>query len=305
MSTSRYKKGLFMVILSGIVFGIMPSAVTFCYSQGATASLVILFRYFILSLVLLPIVKKQGNLLENYRANRKNLMLLTMCGISTPILLFTAYTLLPTGITTTIHFMYPIVVALICAIFFHERLSLLKKVCIFLCAGGVFLIAEISQQKLNIDGILIALLSSVTWGCYIVFLNKLKLPGVTSEQVIFYVGVGSLLVITLYGMLTGGFSTTVTGVGWVALTLSNMVIAIFGSIFFAIGARRTDSHSSAIASTLEPITSVVVGVCFLKEPLSIRSVIGSIMILSAVLLLTIFGEKEKVGSQHNGEQLDR
>lgn len=30
------KKGLFLVITSGVVFGIMPSEVSFCYSQGAT-----------------------------------------------------------------------------------------------------------------------------------------------------------------------------------------------------------------------------------------------------------------------------
>lgn len=288
---SRSQKGLCMVILSGIVFGVMPSAVTFCYSQGVTASLVILFRYIFLSLVLLPSAIKSHDLWNNYRANWKKLLFLTLAGTATPLLLFTAYSSLPTGIATTIHFIYPVIVVLICTVVFHERLSKGKMLCFALCVGGILLMVETSSQKLSTVGMLAAFLSSVTWGCYIVFLNKIDLQNVTSGQIVFYVGIGSLVLITLYGILTGSFSAAVTGIGWAALIVSNLIIAVFGSMFFAIGTQYTDAQSSAIASTLEPITSIIVGVLFLNEHLSARSAAGAAMVLAAVTLLAVFSLK--------------
>lgn len=284
-------------MISGVVFGLMPSAVTFCYSQGVTASLVVLFRYAILSLTFIPAALKADKHWRGYKYHWKKLLALTSVGTATPMLLFSSYKYLPTGISTTIHFMYPIVVVLICMVVFHERLSKVKALCVALCTVGIFLMLEAPAQKISLVGLLIAFLSSITWGCYIVILNKTDFSPLDSGQVIFFVGIGSFFMITVYGVFTRGFSTSVTGIGWLVLLLSDFVIAVFGSAFFAIGTQYTDAQSSAVASTLEPITSVIVGASLLNEQLSIHAVFGIAAILAAIMILAISKSKETIAAK--------
>ena len=47
-----------MVVISGIVFGIMPGTVAYCYSQGATPMLMMLARSVLFNLILLPVMLK-------------------------------------------------------------------------------------------------------------------------------------------------------------------------------------------------------------------------------------------------------
>ena len=150
---------LSLVIISGIVFGAVPSSVTYCYAQGATAALVIMGRYSIRSAVMLPIALREGNLWKNGRKNIKKLLVL----------------------------------------------------------------------------------SSITWGTYITLLDKLKNTGLTSEQVVFFIGLFSAALTVLFGLLSGKLAVQVTPNGWVALVAVNILAAVCGSAFFAIGIRRTDA----------------------------------------------------------------
>ena len=69
MKASR--KGLLLVVISGIVFGIMPSTVAYCYTQGATPVLMMLSRSVLFELVLLPIMLRTKNTWELYRKTWK------------------------------------------------------------------------------------------------------------------------------------------------------------------------------------------------------------------------------------------
>lgn len=284
------QKGLRMVIISGFVYGVMPSAVSFCYSQGATAALVMVLRALALGLVLLPTGLRQRNAAA-YRKNWAKLLVLSAVGTGTPLLLLSSYRYLPTGTATTIHFLYPTVVALICVTVFRERLSGLMLLCFALCITGILLMTDAPGERLNAFGVTIALLSSVTWATYIVLLDKFRMHGLTAEQIAFFIGIHNFLLALLYGLATGSLTVRVTPVGWLALLLTGTVVAVFGSMFFTIGVRRTNAQVSAIASTLEPITSLFVGVLFLHEPVSLKTCLGSAMILAAVILLARFNEK--------------
>ena len=286
------RRGLWMVIISGLVFGIMPGAVTFCYGQGATSVQAILLRFGILSILLAPGVLRQKKTKEILRRHWKQFIVLCLTGTGTPILLFTAYRYLPTGMATTLHFLYPTVVALLCLIVFKEKLSGIKALCFALCLGGILLMLQTGGAPVSTFGVIVVLLSSLTWGLYIVFMDKFDLSDLDAKQIMFFEGIGNVAMIAVYGALTGDLFAAVTPLGWGALALASTVIAVFGSLFFAAGVRHTDAQASAIASTLEPITSIFVGVLFLKEPLTVRTAIASVLILSAVVLLTLFGEKK-------------
>ncbi len=283
---NKSKQGLLMVIVSSVVFGVMPAAVTLCKSYGATSALVMLARYFILGVALLPIVLRQKGTWQLYRKNLWKTGALSVLGGGTPLLLYAAYRYLATSITTTIHFLYPTVVVLMCVLFFREKLSRRKALCLVLCCVGMLLMLDVKGQQLSATGILLALLSSVTWAGYIVLLDKLDMRGATKEQTLFHLEINGFVLMLLYGSAVGELQVAMPVEGWLLLLASGFVISVFGTLMFVFGVRQTGAQVSAIAGTLEPIVSILVGRVFLREPLTLGAGIGSAMILLSVFLVS-------------------
>ena len=290
---SENRKGLLMVIISGLCYGIMPTFTTRCYAEGATPALMLLFRFLTVSLATLPYVLRHGGIVEIYKANWKKLVPLSIVSAATPILLFTSYYYLPTGFVTTIHFLYPTVVMLICLLFFRDKLSTTKLLCIALCLGGVLTMMDTSNVTIHPVGLVMTVCSSVTWALYIVWLEKFKIKGLDSLQLLFFIDSGAFAIIALlYGPLTGTLFVPVTARGYILLICFNFIVGILGSMFFTFGVRKTDAQIAAIASTLEPIMSIVMGVLYLHEPFTLRTAIGSVMILAAVVIISLYNARQ-------------
>ena len=100
-----------------------------------------------------------------------------------------------------------------------------------------------------------------------------------------------VLVGGIYGTLTGSLAVSVTPSGWVTAIAASLVIAVGGHLFFLIGVHYAGAQTAAIASTLEPITSIFIGILFMNEPFGPRTAVGAVMILAAVVLLSVFDEK--------------
>lgn len=289
MKTSQ--KGLYMVVISGVVFGLQPIAVSFCYTQGANPTILLILRFLVLIIALFPGILKSGGIIRHLKKNGRQLFMLSLASAVTPLLLFSAYNYLATGLVTTLHFMYPVLVALICLIFFHDILSRLRMICLALCLAGMLLLLDTFQGS-SLIGIALALASGVTYSIYIVGLDKFQLEGMSSTQILFFIETFNLLLIGgIYSTLTNSLFVSITPLGWTVAFLISIVVGIFGHLFFLIGVRYTEAQTASIASTMEPITSILIGVLFMGEPFNLRIGAGTIMILSAVILLSIFDKK--------------
>ena len=290
--------GLLMVLVSGVVFGLMPILKKGCVSGGANGALLLMSRFFFLSLVMLPLALRDGNLLRAFRENWKTILLLVISEGPTPLLLYVAYDHLATGLVMTIHYLYPMVVVMWCALVYREKISRNKAICLTLSLVGVFLTVDLSSDGISLFGVTLALLSAVTYAAYIVWLEKKETTSLTSAQLAFFLGVGCFLIALVYALVIGTPANLpqVTAQGWLSLVGAGLLIGIGGSFLFMVGARRVDAQTAAISSTLEPLTSIIVGVCFMAEPMNLRIAIGCILILSAVTLMPIFTAKDEAGA---------
>ena len=280
-----------MVLISGVVYGLQPLMVAYGYEQGANAAVIVAARYGAVALILLPFVIRKSNNREVIVRHWKGMLGLCLASAATPILLYGSYSYIVTGISTSLHFMYPAFVALLSILFFHDRPSVRKLVCTGLCLTGMLLILSASSGKMSVIGILLALGSSLTWSLYIVWLDKLDLKDVTSEQLLCFVeGGAALLIAAVYAPQLGKSVGAMSSVGLLYVAFISVVIGLFGTIFFSLGVRRTDAQTSAIASTLEPIVGIAVGIAVLGEAFSICTLLGAMFIVSAVVLLTIHTE---------------
>ena len=280
-------KGLLMVIISGLVFGTVPFLVKTAYAEGARPEIFVFFRYASLSLVLLPFALRKREVFGAFAKHFWIFLLLAALSITTPLLLYLDYQFTSTSIATTIHFLYPALVAVISVVFLREKLSPKRLISVILCGVGIVLMMELGGQ-ITLPGVLIAAASAVTWAVYIVVLSKLKAPEMGTEHILFFIAILSFSMITAIVLLDGAFFTCVremTPLGWILSAALGLVTSVFGIAFFAFGVRKTDAQLAAIASTLEPIVCILIGVIFLQESFSVRTAIGAAMILTAVVLL--------------------
>lgn len=168
-------KGVLFVVSSAIIFGIAPVFASMSYNYGNTPLSMVFFRN-LLSIPIFVFLVKRNNL--NIKIGKKNfinIIIISLFGsFVTSICLYKAYTYIGVGTTTTIHFMYPLIVCLINRIVYGEKMGIFRSLCLGICIFGVSFFIDISDIA-NIKGIVIAFISSISYSFYILYLEKKKL----------------------------------------------------------------------------------------------------------------------------------
>ena len=122
-------KGILLTILSAVLFGFNPLLSKQIYALGGNSVTLSFFRMLITALAfwILNVIW----LHEDFRVDGREFRKLFFCAQGyclTPYLLWSSYNYLPSGLATTIHFVYPVLVLLGSIIFYHEGLTGKKAV---------------------------------------------------------------------------------------------------------------------------------------------------------------------------------
>ena len=283
-------KGILYIILSGVIFGMMPIGAKVIYANGGNSYFLTLMRF---SLSLLPLylldrmdcrrcgIKERTHL---SRPQISQLILLSAGFTATPALLFLSYNYISSGLSTTLHFVYPVLVLVGCALFFREKISLREIICCALCIAGVLSFYTPGDSG-NIFGVCIALLSGITYALYIITLSKSGLQMVLRpyQLTLCVQGVGAVALLAV-NVAMGMMHVRMTLFGWALICLFT-IGPTTATMFFQIGTKLCGPRYASLLSTFEPLTSVVAGVVLLQEGMTLRSGLGIVCVLASVLLL--------------------
>lgn len=284
--------GFVLVILSAVLFGIMPVLAKQIYTMGGNPLSLCVYRFLFSIPFLWGVVKrsKEDSLLVTKEQMRKVLILSLGCA-GTPLLLFQSYQYISSGMATTIHFVYPILVLLGSALIYHEKMTRLKIVCAGLCMAGILCFYSPGQAA-GMKGVVLAFCSGIMYAFYILYFSKSGLAELSPYKLSIYLSIFSTLWLLLAALGTGQLITDISWKAWALTIVFSLMVAVFASVFFQIGTSRIGAEKASLLSTFEPLTSVVAGVIFFKEQLTLKSVGGIVCILLAVLLLAA-GEKKR------------
>ena len=133
-------KGIAYIIFSAVIYGCMPILAKTLYASGVTPLSLVLLRNALALPFLFAITAAGGKLRLGARTMAKVGLGGLLGSTLTPLLLFSSYAYMSSGAATTVHYVYPIFVMLICVLGFRERLSLVKLVCLLLSSAGVALL---------------------------------------------------------------------------------------------------------------------------------------------------------------------
>lgn len=286
-------QGYLMVILSAILYGLMPLESHFVSQDGVDALTVSAFRSFMATPVFLTAFLLRRERFVPRKGQWSSMGLAAVLGyILTPVLLMSSYAFIDTGIATTLHFIYPALVVAGCGVFLREKLRCTQLGCIALCLLGVFLFYQPGGESHSVSGLLIALASGAVYAAYIVMLSSRRLRDIPVLAQSFYFSLISATVFMALWLLGIEYHLPTQARNWVIFLIMIVSTGVVANFLFQAGVKRIGSSGASILSTFEPLTSILVGVAAFQENFGLRAVLGCAAILASVVLLTLLEKKE-------------
>ena len=281
----RVFKGYMLGVIGSACYGLNPLFALPLYQKGLTPDSVLFYRYFFAILFLAILMKYHG---QSFTLKRNEILPLAIMGILfsiSSLTLFMSYNYMDAGIASTI-LLYPIMVSVISAVVFREKLSLMTTIAIALAFWGISLLNENGSGKpLNMIGLSLVVLSALSYAIYLIGVNRSVLKSMPTEKLTFY---SILFGISIYSIrlncltdlqpLTSPFMW-MNAIGLALLPTVISLITITASIHL-IGSTPT-----SILGALEPVTALVCGVLVFGEVLTFKNIIGILMVLSAVTVI--------------------
>ena len=157
--TNNRLKGFTYGAVAAASYGMNPLFALPLYGAGMSVDSVLFYRYFfaVVMLGILMKVKKQS-----FALKKTDILPLAVMGLLfsfSSFFLFESYNYMDAGIASTILFVYPVLVAIIMAVFFHEKVSFITMFSIALAFTGISLLYEGGDGKtLSMLGVLLSLI---------------------------------------------------------------------------------------------------------------------------------------------------
>ena len=283
-------KGYIYGAVAAATYGMNPLFALPLYQDGMDADSVLFFRYLLAIPILWAMIRWRG---RDFRLTRRELPALVVLGLlmaCSSLTLFLSYTYMAAGIASTLLFVYPILVALIMAIFFKEKISLLTVMCIALALVGIAMLYKgDGDATLSLAGVALVMASSLSYAIYMVGVNLPRVREVPTVKLTFYALLFGFSVFVVRVGVGSGLSVPAHWYHWLNLVALAVLPTVVSFVSTTIAIQYIGSTPTAILGALEPLTAVFFGVMIFGEALTPRIVGGIVLIVVAVTMIIAGG----------------
>lgn len=287
-------KGLIYGIISSSTFGLIPLFALPVLRAGMGVDSVMFYRFGISTLVIgLWLLLRKHDL----KVTAKEFGVLFGLGLFyalTALFLTMAYLYIPSGVATTIHFLYPVVVTAVMILFFKDRVSFPIIAATFLAIAGVYLLSNGEGGGLvSVKGLLLVLLTVFTYAFYIVGVNKSAVRKMDGLKLTFYVLLSCTIVFAANLLVKGKGLDVIPDFGTgVCLLLLALIPTLVSDFTLILSVQHVGSTTTAVLGCMEPLTAVGMGVLLLHERLGLIQLGGMLVILLAVSVIILANNKD-------------
>ena len=273
-------------IVAAVCYGTNPLGALKLYEQGMQTNSVLFYRFGLAWIIIAVVMFFRKESVKVTRQEFRTLTGLGLLFIISSLTLYLSFHYMAAGVASTILFTYPVMTAVIMAVFFHERITWGTVLALVLSGGGVALLYwSDSAGTLSTLGVVLVLASALSYALYIILVNRGNLQ-MSSFKINFYVLLYCALGMVVYSLIAGlpltlpQNATSWFYVGWLAV-----VPAIFALVLMVYAAKYVGSTPTAILGALEPLTAVLIGIFVFNEPFTVNLAIGIVLILGAVVVI--------------------
>jgi len=274
--------GVIFALVAGILFGLIGPTTKIAYNSGASVALTIFLRYAVASIIILPFIPYQKNLLEIFKKNLKYFLSISAGSILLTLGLLTSVIFIEVSLTILIFCLYPIYVLLFSIIVDKEKISLTVKILFFVTFLGIVLVIGPSFKVINIIGILLAFLASLGSTSMIIVNQKMSIKGISPIPINIFINVFNTIfffvILKIFFSLNFNFDINIY-----LLILIPSVCYSFALLSQLIAIPKIGQSYTALFLYLEPVVGVLGAVFLLKENLETYQMIGASIVIISLL----------------------
>ena len=282
-------KGIVCGILAAVCYGTNPFGALPLYAEGVNTSSVLFYRFSMAVMILGVMLLAER---KSFVVTKNELKVLASLGIlfaASSITYYQSFRFMDAGIASTILFVYPVMVAVIMAVFFRERVTMTTVSSILLALVGIGMLYRGGEgATLSVVGIALVMISSLTYAVYIVVVNQSQIR-MSSLKLTFYVLLICMTCLLAYSFTSPDLHLQLppSPKAWFYACWLGLVPTVLSLVLMTIAVHEVGATPTAIMGALEPLTAVAIGVLLFGESLTLRLVTGIVLILLAVMVIVL------------------
>ena len=282
--------GLLAGLIAGVSYGTNPLFAKPLLESGVPVLVMLFFRYGMSAAILAAWMAFRH---EAFKVEKRELGLLAVLGVlfaCSSLFLFTSYEFIPSGLATTLVYLYPVFTALIMVVlrFYPSWQTWLSIIATF---GGILLLSTPSAgAEIRLPGIILAIMSALSYALYLVIVNRSRRIKKVSEHTLtlyaLMTGAAMFLVIRLFqgGSILEGVDTPAD---WGNLLGLAVVPTMISMLTLAVSSRYIGPTKTSILGVFEPLTAILIGTVLFGEPLTSKMAVGVAICVGAVVFMIL------------------
>ncbi len=287
----------YFIILAGIFWGSMGLFVRIFITMGFSTLQIVALRMGVAALVLFVILflKKPYYI----KIKIKDLPLLASLGIfsltAMSIFYFTTIELTTISVAAILLYLSPIVVMVLSALIFKEKITRIKLLSLFLAVLGCIFVSGVGESAhVGMVGVFTGIGSAIAYGLYSI-IGNIALRKYHPFTVAFWAfATAGVLMLALCNPISmmNTITATQSSLKLALLILGNgIVTAVIPYGLYTLGLKWSSPSKAAILACSEPVAATVFGMVILQEIPSFLSFVGMLFVLMAIILLNKKVEK--------------
>jgi drug/metabolite transporter (DMT)-like permease len=300
----KSKIALIMVLFAGVFWGSSPLFVSTLSEMGFSSLQSSSIRLTLAAPMLHIVLLASGR--KNYKVSIRAIFYFEICGVFSSLAMCICYyyaiTATSAAVAAVLLYTAPIFVMIMSIIFFKEKMTAKKAVCLILAVIGCALTSGIiGGIKGSVLGVFIGLLSGIAYSLYSIISTFALKDGASPLACTAFSFTFAALAAQL---LTSPVDIIVKITAQPNIIGSVLYLIIFSActcvipfVLYTLGLSRLKPDIAAILASTEPVVAALVGIFILKQTPSIYQIIGIIAVISAITILNVnFKSKQQKNS---------
>ena len=284
--TSTATFGYLLAVIGSACYGLNPLFAIPLYDEGVTPMSVLFYRYAISTMLIGMYMLSRG---KSFRLTKNEALATTVMGClfsGSSAGLFYSFKYMDPGLASVILFTYPLFVALLSWLVFHENMSRNTFLCIIVALFGIYLLDQSSTGgSISMTGMFLAVMSGLTYAIYLIGVNRSVLKTMDISRLSFF----ALAFGTVIFFAFCNFGKDMTPLASMESWANAAGLAVFPTVISLLLITRSihiiGSTPASIIGALEPITALAISLAVFGGVLTGRNIIGILLVLAAVLFM--------------------
>ncbi|MBR5334375.1 MAG: EamA family transporter [Alistipes sp.] len=286
MMISDKVKGYICGMVSGATYGMIPLFSVPVLNEGIGFDSLLFYRYLLAAAVmaLLQLVRRRS-----LAISLKDVPLVLLLGVLfafSSVFMFMAFDYMPTGLVSTMYFIYPVITAVIMSLLFKERMTWGRVLSLILALVGIgMLYVSDGEERMSLFGVGLTFSAALVYALYIIITNKSRIRKMPSSTLAFW----SLAIGAVIFFLRADCGMSLQAVpsvkAWGLILMLAIVPTVVSCTALVMSIRYVGSTVTSILGASEPVTAVLCGTLVFSEPMSWRIFFGIVVIIVAVVVL--------------------